>query len=60
MISVAPKAPKRDDDRGVSFPPTATVEPYWLEEARKAFLRRYYDENGDDYEASNNVYGDAS
>ena len=28
MISVAPKAPKRDDDRGSFVPPTAPVEPF--------------------------------
>jgi len=59
MISVAPKAPKRDDDRGAVDQPTAApVEPLWLEEARKAFLRRYHDEHGDDYESSTQVYGE--
>jgi len=51
MIPVAPKAPKRDDDRGVPFPRTAApVEPYWAELARQTFARRWHDENGDDYE----------
>ncbi|MDE2099576.1 MAG: hypothetical protein KGL39_20155 [Patescibacteria group bacterium] len=37
----------------------APVNPNWLEEARRAFARRWHDENADDFENSPNVYGSA-
>ena len=36
------------------------AEHDWIEAARKAFLFRWYEENGDDYENSTNVYGDTA
>lgn len=45
------------DDRGIPVPRDAPVEPSWIEEARKAFAKRFHDEHGDDYENSPNVYG---
>ena len=58
-MKTAQTLPRGDGDRG-GWPdhsaPVATDD--WIEAARQAFLRRYYAENGDDYENSPQVYGD--
>jgi len=56
MTFVTHASPRKcgDDDRRAAVPPPAAPVTFpsddWLEAARKTYLRRYYDEHGDDYE----------
>ena len=48
-----------DDGRGLFVPDTVPAEPfdtYWVEAARKAFLRRWHDEHGDAIDTATEIY----
>lgn len=51
----------RDNDRGGSpslHPAPVVPSEIWLEAARVAYLRRWWAENGDDFEFCKEAYGD--
>ena len=55
-------SPLRDDDgMGRGVPASAQAEPYdvyWVESARRAFLKRWHDDRGDAIDTATQVYGE--